>query len=67
VLFDRATVLDAVCPHTAFVPAGELAFDASMALANQERAFPEIADLLSDLQYSLTGDDLSNQIDAFAA
>ena len=36
-------------------------------LANCTAALPEIARLLSDLQYPLTGDDLTTEIDAFAA
>jgi D-alanyl-D-alanine carboxypeptidase len=40
---------------------------ASVALANRTDALPEIARLLSDLQYPLTGDDLTTEIDAFAA
>jgi D-alanyl-D-alanine carboxypeptidase len=40
---------------------------ASVALANQTQALPEIARLLSDLQLPLTGDDLAAGIDAFAA
>ena len=40
---------------------------ASVALANRTDALPEIARLLSDLQYPLTGDVLSAEIDAFAA
>lgn len=40
---------------------------ASVALANQAHALPEIARLLSDLQHPLTGDDLSKEIDDFAA
>jgi CubicO group peptidase (beta-lactamase class C family) len=40
---------------------------ASVALANRTDALPEIARLLSDLQHTLTGDDLTTEIDAFAA
>jgi D-alanyl-D-alanine carboxypeptidase len=40
---------------------------ASVALANRTDALPEIARLLSDFQYPLTGDDLATEIDAFAA
>ena len=40
---------------------------ASVALANRTDALPEVARLLSDLQYPLTGDDLTTEIDAFAA
>lgn len=40
---------------------------ASVALANQAGALPAIARILSDLQQPLTADDLSHQIDTFAA
>jgi CubicO group peptidase (beta-lactamase class C family) len=40
---------------------------ASVALANRTGALPEVARLLSDLQYPLTGDDLTTEIDSFAA
>ncbi|HSZ40651.1 MAG TPA: serine hydrolase domain-containing protein [Trebonia sp.] len=40
---------------------------ASVALANEAGALPEIAGILSDLQRPLTGDDLAAAIDAFAA
>jgi D-alanyl-D-alanine carboxypeptidase len=40
---------------------------ASFALANCTDALPEIAGLLSDLQRALTGDELAERIDAFAA
>jgi D-alanyl-D-alanine carboxypeptidase len=40
---------------------------ASVALANQTDALPAVARVLSDLQQSLTTDDLTHQIDAFAA
>lgn len=40
---------------------------ASAALANRADALPEIARLLSDLQHPLTGDQLTTEIDAFAA
>ena len=40
---------------------------ASVAVANQTNALPAIARVLSDLQQPLTGNDLSHQIDAFAA
>lgn len=40
---------------------------ASVVLSNQEQALPEIARRLSELQYGLTGDDLSVDVDAFAA
>jgi D-alanyl-D-alanine carboxypeptidase len=40
---------------------------ASVALAAEQDALPEIARLLSDLQRPLTGDDLARAIDAFAA
>jgi D-alanyl-D-alanine carboxypeptidase len=40
---------------------------ASVALANEAGALPEIASILSDLQRPLTGDDLTSAIDAFAA
>lgn len=40
---------------------------ASVALASRTDALPAIARLLSDLQQPLTGDDLSADIDAFAA
>jgi D-alanyl-D-alanine carboxypeptidase len=39
----------------------------SVALANQQTALPDIATLLSNLQHSLTGVDLSRKIDDFAA
>jgi D-alanyl-D-alanine carboxypeptidase len=40
---------------------------ASVALAGQADALPEIARILSDLQQPLTGDDLSREIEVFAA
>ena len=40
---------------------------ASVALASQTDALPGIARLLSDLQQPLTGDDLSREINVFAA
>jgi D-alanyl-D-alanine carboxypeptidase len=40
---------------------------ASVALASRADALPEIARVLSDLQQPLTGDDLSREIEAFAA
>ena len=40
---------------------------ASVALASQADALPEIGRVLSDLQRPLTGDDLSREIEAFAA
>lgn len=40
---------------------------ASVALAGSTDALPEIASLLSDLQHSRTGDDLTAGIDTFAA
>lgn len=40
---------------------------ASVALANETNALPEIARILSDLQRDLTGEDLSGEINAFAA
>jgi CubicO group peptidase (beta-lactamase class C family) len=40
---------------------------ASVALASGTDALPAVAGLLSDLQQPLTGDDLSQEIDAFAA
>ena len=40
---------------------------ASVALANETGALPEIARLLSGLQEPLTGDDLTGEINAFAA
>lgn len=40
---------------------------ASVALASQAQALPELAALLSDLQRPLTGDDLAARIDSFAA
>jgi CubicO group peptidase (beta-lactamase class C family) len=40
---------------------------ASVALASKTDALPAIARVLSDLQHPLTGDDLSREIDAFAA
>ncbi len=39
----------------------------SVALACRADALPAVARLLSDLQQPLTGDDLSHEIDAFAA
>lgn len=40
---------------------------ASVALANDAQALPEVAGILSDLQRPLTGDDMAAAIDAFAA
>ncbi|NUP53109.1 MAG: beta-lactamase family protein [Catenulispora sp.] len=40
---------------------------ASVVLGNQAQDLPEIARRLSELQYDLTGDDLSVDLDAFAA
>jgi D-alanyl-D-alanine carboxypeptidase len=40
---------------------------ASVAIANCTDALPEIARILSDLQHPFTGDDLTTQIDTFAA
>ena len=40
---------------------------ASVALASQSDALPAVARVLSELQQPLTGDDLSREIDAFAA
>ena len=40
---------------------------AGAALANRTDALPDLARLLSDLQHSITGDDLTTDIDAFAA
>ena len=40
---------------------------ASVALASQTDALPGVARLLSELQHPLTGDDLSREINAFAA
>jgi D-alanyl-D-alanine carboxypeptidase len=40
---------------------------ASVALASRADALPGIARVLSDLQQPLTGDDLSREIEAFAA
>lgn len=39
----------------------------SVALASKTDALPAIARVLGDLQQPLTGDDLSREIDAFAA
>jgi CubicO group peptidase (beta-lactamase class C family) len=39
---------------------------ASVGLANQQIALPVIAEILSDLQHLLTGDDLSQEINEFA-
>lgn len=39
----------------------------SVALANQESALPALARLLSDLQQPLTGDDIAEAVDDFAA
>lgn len=40
---------------------------ASVALAGQETALPALARLLSDMQQPLTGDDIAEAVDAFAA
>jgi D-alanyl-D-alanine carboxypeptidase len=40
---------------------------ASVALANQQTALPEIAEILSKLQHPFTGNDLSQEINDFAA
>ncbi|MFI6048898.1 serine hydrolase domain-containing protein [Streptomyces violascens] len=39
----------------------------SVALANQETGLPALARLLSDMQQPLTGDDIAQAVDAFAA